>query len=197
MLRSLFSKGGLQLSEVELFEKLKSGDDIAFKVLYRQAFPIIKHFVLQNKGKESDAEDILQDGMIALWDNVRQNKYVRTDAVKISSYLCKVCKYRWLERLRSAGHKRSLSVAEHVEIEDIDVNPLQQLISHEEIDALDAQFRKLGPKCQQILKLYYYEKKSMSEIAQMLGMQPASVKNEKYRCMEKLKNNFDSTIKKV
>jgi RNA polymerase sigma factor (sigma-70 family) len=197
MLRSLFSKGGLQLSEAELYSRLKSGEDIAFKVLYRQTFPVIKHFVLQNNGKESDAEDILQDGMIALWDNIRQDKYIRNDGVKISSYLSKVCKYRWLERLRSAGHKRNLSVAEHSDMEDTGGNALQQLISNEEINALESQFRKLGPKCQQILKLYYYEKKSMSEIAQILGMQPASVKNEKYRCMEKLKNNFDPTIKKV
>lgn len=190
MIRSLFSRQVVDLTDEELLSRIKKGDDTAFRVLYKTTFPMVKQFVLNNNGKSEDAEDIFQDGMIALWDNIKQGKFVMREDVKISSYLNKICRYRWLERLKSAGYKRSVKLPDHVDSADTGSDVLVDLISNEEITQFEDRFRQLGDKCQEILKLYYYEKKSMTEIAEILGMQPNSVKNEKYRCMERLKKLF-------
>lgn len=194
MIRSLFGGKKQLLSDGELVEGIRKGDDKAFRVLYSTAFPSVKSFVLNNNGKEADAEDVLQDGMVALWDNVKQDKFILQDGVKVSSYLIKICKYRWLDRLKSADYKLSVALNPTIDNEDSGSNVLNELISSEEIAQFEGRFGKLGEKCQTILKLYYYEKKSMAEIAELLQMQPSSVKNEKYRCMEKLKTFFDNTI---
>ncbi len=194
MIRSLFGGKKQLLSDGELVEGIRKGDDKAFRVLYSTAFPSVKSFVLNNNGKEADAEDVLQDGMVALWDNVKQDKFILQDGVKVSSYLIKISKYRWLDRLKSADYKRSVALNPTIDNEDSGSNVLNELISSEEIAQFEGRFGKLGEKCQTILKLYYYEKKSMAEIAELLHMQPSSVKNEKYRCMEKLKTFFDNTI---
>jgi len=190
MIRSLFSRQSAELTEEALLSLIKKGDDLAFKYLYKRNFPIVRQFVLNNNGRAADAEDVFQDGVVALWDNIQKGSFILHEGVKIGSYLNKVCRYRWLERLKSAGHKRSVALPDHVEKEDDSENALGDLISTEEIAALEQKFRMMGDKCQQILKLYYYEKKSMAEIATILDMQPNSVKNEKYRCMEKLKKLF-------
>lgn len=192
MIRSLFVGKKQLLSDAALVEGIKEGNDIAFLMLYKSAFPAVKIFVLDNNGKEADAEDVFQDGMIALWDNVTQDRFQLQKDVKVGSYLIKICKYRWLERLKSSDFKRSVTLTSTIENEDSDSNALNDLISTEEINQLERKLGRLGEKCQTILKLYYYEKKSMSEIADVLMMQPSSVKNEKYRCMEKLKTFFDN-----
>lgn len=194
MIRSLFVGKKQLLSDTEMLAGIKKGDDFAFQVLYKSAFPPVKTFVLNNKGKEADAEDVFQDGMIAFWDNIRKDKFQMLEGVKISSYLIKICKYRWLERLKSSDFKYSVTLLSTIENEYPDSNVLSDLISSEEISQLEVRLGRLSEKCRTILKLYYYEKRSMSEIAEVLIMQPLSVKNEKYRCMEKLKTFFENKI---
>ncbi len=190
MIRSLFSKQATELPEAVLFQRLKDGNEQAFRILYKSTFPYVKQYVLANNGKEEDAEDIFQDGMIALWDNINLGKFEMREGVKISSYLSKICRYRWLERLKSAGHKKMATMPDHFEKEDEGTDMLNDMISKEEVNAFEDKFYQLGDRCQLILKLFYYEKKSMAEIAEITGMQAASVKNEKYRCMERLKKLF-------
>lgn len=190
MIRSLFSRQANELPESVLYQKLKNGDEQAFRILYSSTFPFVKQYVMDNNGKEEDAEDVFQDGIVALWDNINQGKFEMRNDVKISSYLTKICRYRWLERLKSAGYRKLTKMPDHFEKEDVETNLLSELISKEEINHFEEKFHELGDRCQMILKLFYYEKKSMVEIAEIMDMQPASVKNEKYRCMERLKKLF-------
>ena len=50
----------------------------------------------------------------------------------------------------------------------------------------------LNESCQQILTLYYFEKMSMGEIAELMGLSNAdTAKTKKYKCKQEL----DKTIK--
>ena len=42
-------------------------------------------------------------------------------------------------------------------------------------------------ECKSLLKLFYFEKKSMEEISELINITDASARNKKYRCMQKLK----------
>jgi len=190
MIRSLFSRERGEITDEALVSLISQGDDYAFKYLYKRAFPAVKRFVMDNNGKEADAEDVFQDGILALWENINYGRFIVREDAKITSYLNKICRYRWLERLKSAGFKKNAALPDGLDAEDTDSDVLNNLVSREELSELEQKFRTLGDKCQLILKLYYYEKKSMTEIAAILDMQPNSVKNEKYRCMEKLKKLF-------
>ena len=48
-------------------------------------------------------------------------------------------------------------------------------------------FQHLKDGCKDLLAQFYYEKKSLKEIADNLGLDPASVRNKKYRCMQELR----------
>lgn len=45
----------------------------------------------------------------------------------------------------------------------------------------------LGERCQLLLKLFYFERKTFKEIAEIMAMDEASARNAKYRCQEQLK----------
>jgi RNA polymerase sigma-70 factor (ECF subfamily) len=55
----------------------------------------------------------------------------------------------------------------------------------------------MGNPCKELLILYYYHKKSMSEIAELLGYQNGhTARNKKYRCLGQLKEIVEEQMKK-
>ena len=60
----------------------------------------------------------------------------------------------------------------------------------DQITKVEKMFQQLGEKCRQLLLLYYYEKKKMSEINSIMGFSGNTSKNEKYRCMKKLRTLY-------
>ena len=49
-------------------------------------------------------------------------------------------------------------------------------------------FKNLGEPCKELLTNYYFEKKSLKDIAQILNIEETTIRNKKYRCMEKLRS---------
>lgn len=158
----------------------------ALDQVYQQSFEQIKQFITQNNGSEQDAEDIFQEGLLAVWRNIKSGKYEHQRHVKLSTYVFQVCKYRWFEHLKSAKVKYNSRL--NPEFDIAEENSLAQLQEEEErASYLRNLFEQLGEKCQQILHLYYYKKLPLAEIAEQLDYTPQSAKNEKYRCMQRLK----------
>ena len=57
---------------------------------------------------------------------------------------------------------------------------------------LEESILRLGNTCQQLLKLFYYEKKSMDDVAQIIGLNNAkTAKSKKYKCLQQLKNKMN------
>ena len=59
-------------------------------------------------------------------------------------------------------------------------------------DNLEKHFEKLGESCKKLLKLFYYQKASLKEIAASLNLTEKTAKNTKYRCMKSLRSNYKS-----
>ena len=86
----------------------------------------------------------------------------------------------------------------------MDYNMPDISISHEdaERDSLLVNFSEkaltlLGNPCKELLELYYYHKKSMIEIAEIQGYKnESSAKNQKYKCLIRLKEIFQEELKK-
>ena len=49
-------------------------------------------------------------------------------------------------------------------------------------------FKKLGKECKELLEVFYFEKKSLREIAAQFNIGEASARNKKYRCIQKLRS---------
>ncbi|MDA0783512.1 MAG: sigma factor [Bacteroidetes bacterium] len=58
---------------------------------------MISNHVFQNSGNEDDAKDVLQDTLVALWQNVRKPHFELT--VQLSTYLLAIAKNTWLKQL--------------------------------------------------------------------------------------------------
>lgn len=171
------------MTEQEIFDGIARKDNRTFLYLYKKYQGSILNMVRKNNGNEEDALDIFQEGLIALWTNISQGKFKVQDKAKISTYLYALCRNIWISRLRKKQYTQPIednSKALSAEVEDMSEY-------HERINKLEKDFEKLGETCKNLLTLFYYQKASLKEIAASMDLTEKTAKNNKYRCMKKLR----------
>ncbi len=153
--------------------------------VYVQHFDKIKFFVLQNNGSEDDAKDVYQDAFVTVWRNIQLDKFKPQNETSLGGYIYQIAKYKWIDQLRSVKYKKTIPLAE-ANIAFIEEETLAD-DDVEYIEAVKANYRQLGDQCKKLLNLFYFEKESMREIAVHFSWTEASAKNNKYRCLQKLR----------
>jgi len=176
------------VTDQELFEGIARKDDRAFSYLYQQQQERILRLVRQHNGTAEDARDVFQEGLIALWSNIAAGKFELREGARLSTYLYALCRNRWISRLRQ--RKPVASLDDNPQLEP--AAEVEELGAHyERVATLQQHFRQLGEQCRRLLALFYYQKTSLREIAAELDITEASAKNQKYRCMQRLKAFYD------
>jgi DNA-directed RNA polymerase specialized sigma24 family protein len=67
---------------------------------------------------------------------------------------------------------------------------LNHLIRKEDIAQAGQLLGRLGERCRKILYLFYYHKEPMEKIAVEMELTPDSAKNQKYRCLNQLREFY-------
>jgi RNA polymerase sigma factor (sigma-70 family) len=170
--------------DARLLEALRSGNDEALAELFHQNRRAITALVMKNHGSEQDAEDVLQDALIVLWEQVRSGKFVY--AAKLSTYLYGTAKNLWLRRLYRKNREFPMP-EEEPQWQDDAETPLEELITTEETHAVAEAMKKIGSPCKELLLMFYWEERSMEEIAMALHFAGAdTAKSKKYQCKKSL-----------
>ncbi len=181
--------------QLDLYQLLLNNDDTAYKEIYKSHYAFVKSYVLKNSGDEDEVKDLFQDSIIALWDNIHAGKYVHTNETMLHGYFRNICRFKWLEILRAKGKTKSISDNEDFDIEG-DESTLNELIKRDEIKEFNNIFSSQSEKCREILSLFYYDKKNMKEISELTGYEISSMRNEKYKCIEKLRQMYFKKVVK-
>lgn len=161
--------------------------DNAIKFFYRQYFNLLSIFIQQNSGSRQDAEDTFQETIIAFIELVQQKKF-RGDA-SIKTMLFAINKNTWLNELKRRNRAELREEKFEIASEHIDAG-IETYISEREarkqvFDIMD----KIGEGCKKILLAYYYENRSMKEIATMTNYENEQVlRNKKYKCLKQLEH---------
>lgn len=181
----------IHLSQEQILQGVRDNQPHVLEHLYQQLRPQIQSFVQRNGGSEQDGEDLLQDGIIAFYTNVRRGSFELKQSTKVTTYINQICRFKWLDQLKSARKKSSVMMEEE-HVRDYGENPeyYQNLDRMEKVKKVEQMFAELGEKCKKLLTLFYYEKKSMAEINDIMSFSGNTSKNEKYRCMKKLKTLY-------
>jgi len=179
-----------KLSGNHIVEAIKLNDKEVLKSLYKNNYHKIEALVLKNKGTKEQAKDIYQEAFIAVWKNVRMDKFVPENDSAINGYLYTIAKNKWLDYLRSSPYRKVTSYHESINVVVNNVAEDQHEIDsdHEEkLSLVMEAFKGMGDSCKSLLSKFYFEKKSMKEIAKELKLDAASARNKKYRCMQSLR----------
>ena len=158
---------------------------------YENNFSAVRKYVLSNNGNEQQAEDLYHDAFIAAWRNVQLGKFESRGEGSFRSYILTIAKNKWIDGLRAIRNKQT------VHIKPGDLKAADDPESSEEdrlIDLIKLQFNNMGTHCRDLLIEFYYKKQSMREISEARGWTEHTARNNKYRCIQKLRELINQYI---
>lgn len=179
--------------ELLLLTGLARNERDAVETIYARYFPMVQSLIINNNGASEDARDIFQEAMIVLYDRARSTEFELQCQLK--TYIYSVCRRLWLKKL--AQSQRYIPPVNGLE-ETIPVE--EEIESHEqknlEFQMMEKALLGLGEPCKSLLEAFYIQRRNMSEIAANFGYtNPENAKNQKYKCLIRLRKLFFSEYK--
>jgi RNA polymerase sigma-70 factor (family 1) len=163
----------------------REGNREAFRLIYDRMVRPLTYFVENIIRSQVDAEDIVANAFYKLFHAREAMKSF--DHVKRWLYV--IVRNEAIDYLRAKTRQREshfdlsyleTGVEEHVETERVKTILLQDI--HKEIEKLPRQ-RKT------ILRLYFFEQKNTTEIAEMMQLSPQTVLNHKTKALDSLRKS--------
>jgi len=106
-----------------------------------------------------------------------------------------VCRRLWLKKLSQSLRyiPQVNEIEETIQVEEeIELHELKNL----EFQLMEKALMGLGEPCKSLLEAFYIQRKNMSEIAVSFGYtNPDNAKNQKYKCLIRLRKLFFSEYK--
>ena len=162
---------------------LLANDEKALQALYTANFYKAETFVIANSGSAEEAKDIYQEAFIAVWQNIKAGRFKAQNGSSLEAYLFQIVKYKWYDYLK-VNRKMSLLPVEDTGFIEAPYNEEEQHY----IEKVEQHFKNLGEPCREVLTLFYFMKKNMQQIAACFSWTEATAKNNKYRCLQRLRN---------
>lgn len=177
-------------SQEEIIAGIRGNNNDLLKWLYQSQYPKVEHYVLANRGDSEQAKDIFQEAFVALWKKLKSEEFIAHNETAISGFLYQIAKNKWLDALRSSKQKNTVPLESYHEgLMETDED------RESKFKQMEASFKSLGENCKNLLTRFYFKKESMTTIAQAFDWTDATARNNKYRCIQRLKEKMSATTK--
>ncbi|WP_178986039.1 RNA polymerase sigma factor [Winogradskyella helgolandensis] len=178
------------MSEKKLHEDQKYIDGLAanntfiIQAIYDKFAPKVINYIKQNSGDAYDAQDVIQETIITIYNQAKQKQLQLT--CPFDAYFFLLCKRKWLNQLKKRKGKE-VTINEEVLSKDDDAQVLSFETSiFENKEALfNEMFQQLGDACKDLLKATF-KIKSMEEVAKSLDITYAYARKKKSLCIGQL-----------
>jgi RNA polymerase sigma factor (sigma-70 family) len=175
-----------------LYQSLRAGQDSAFEHLYKLLYHRIAGYVFASGGSREETKTVVHESIITLVFNLHYGTYEWREETELLTYVTTIARNKWSEMRRQTTRQVSLEVIGAAQTAE---NPYQTAADEQDFEqrrlALEQHVARLGEKCRRCIELFYFQQKSMHEIAALLGWASDDVaKKEKYRCLQKLRQQL-------
>jgi RNA polymerase sigma factor (sigma-70 family) len=176
--------------EKEFVNRIKSNDRTVLGELFVRYKKLVFSYVQSQGGDAADAEDMLQEAIIVLWQKVCSGNFELTS--KLGTYVLAVAKNKWMAEMRK--RRRIVNTELPGDRPDGKPSSLEGIIEKEEFGTVHRALDTLGSPCKEVLMLFYFEERNLKDIARILGFANTDVvKSKKYQCRKTL----EGVIKKL
>ena len=163
--------------EQQIFELFAARDEAALTVLAEQYGDACRKITVQILGSEQDAEEILNDALLRMWNTIPPQR-----PVSLSNYLCGTVRKMSLQRRRDANRKKRGGGQKDL---SLDAEPVIQIAAAETpesmleysltVQAVNRFLRTLSPEACDIFLMRYGRGCSVREIAEMFRLSQSKV----------------------
>ena len=165
-------------------EKIRAGDRLATKKLYAQLFRPCTYPVFNNGGNMEDAKEVFQEAFVSLLTKLKDPTF--SVKVSLKAYLRQTCFNIWVGKKRATIKESPVDTSEYDIAEDTSELDIKNL-KEEQFKLMYACLKKSSDECQQLLRLFFYEKKRDKEIATIMNYEAGFVRNKRRRCLNSLR----------
>lgn len=183
-----------------LIEKLRKGDEKAFRLLYDRHYVLLCRFANQILNNAALAEEVVDDVIFYLWEH-RQEVEIH---YSIRAYLMRAVRNRCLNELQSQNHREEVRLSSFLSPESMDFldflfvddkQPLGALLEQELEEELKRSINELPLECRRVFCKSRFEQKKYEEIAGELGISVNTVKYHIKNALALLQKRLGSYLK--
>lgn len=177
-------KGVFELNNINLIDNYISNNELDLKRVIKDFEPYVKAIInkiASDNLSYEDKEEVLEDTFFVLWKN-RSKKIISLD-----SYIAGITRTLVKEKLRKK--KITYDIADYekvIEFSNIDLFSEQR----EKIDRIEKKYKNLKSMEIEIINMFYYDDKSIKDIAKELNISEINVKTKLYRIRKKIKKEL-------
>ncbi|WP_108802297.1 RNA polymerase sigma factor [Aquimarina sp. Aq107] len=180
-------------SDQKYIQALLDNDSMVLKEMYQKFAPKVVNYIKKNSGDESNAQDIIQETLITIYNQAREKKLILT--CPFDAYFFLLCKRKWLNELKKNSLNKVTINEEVVSINDESLQYVEETLIFEAKNALFTEiFNELGNACKELLKATFTIK-SMEKVAEKLGQSYGYVRKKKSLCIGQLTKMMQSSPK--
>ncbi len=171
-------------SDQKYIEALLKNDTRLLVEIYEKFVPKVVGYIKKNNGDESKAQDIVQETLMTIYKQAKENRLQLT--CPFDAYFFLLCKRKWLNELKKLSGKEVTINEEVVSIDDESVRFADETeIFNAKHELFTEMFNLLGNACKELLKMTFTIK-SMEEVALKLGKSYGYVRKKKSLCIGQL-----------
>ena len=177
-----------EFNDVDLGNFLKdigeNQDKLAFSNIFKYFAPRLKSYFVKIGCSETQAEEIIQEVMIAVW--TKSNTYDREKS-SVSTWIYTIAKNKRIDKIRKEKKHNTVESDESLEI-PVPSKQEQQILSTEVSEKIRYSLKFLPNEQAELLKLSYFYEKTHSDIAKDLSLPLGTVKSRIRLALSKMRN---------
>lgn len=172
-----------------LATRIAKREEAAFREVIGEHSPILHRIAYRMIGDEQEAEDIVQEAMLRLWDNALKLSQNAQGSINLGAWLKRVTVNLALDRIRLAKRIAGNEVPEQK-----DGAPLSdaQIVESEQVSLARTMIKQLPEKQRAAIVLTYYEEMPNSEAAEAMDLNIKAFESLLYRARTALRNAYEA-----
>jgi RNA polymerase sigma-70 factor (ECF subfamily) len=169
-----------------IIQKAIEGDTVAFRQIVEQHQGFAYAVSYRMVSNEEDAEDIVQEAFIRLWNNLHKYK----PEVKLSTWLYKIITNLCLDYLKSARIKQKKNrVAMSTEINMNSISGADDMVNANELHTvIQEAASSLTPAQKAVFVLRDLQQLTVEEVSEILSMTDGNIKSNLYYARQHVAN---------
>ena len=170
------------MRDKDIIKSIRAGNlNRPLRKLYKE-FPKVERMATSHGLSKEQAQEVFNDSLLLIVEKINDPRFQLS--AKLSTFLYGINR----NLIKNASRKQkkiiqlewSDSVSDNGDLGDYDFE------KEEKLQQIEQLILQVSDKCRSIFELFYFKKKSMTEIAEILGYSSVnSAKTQKYKCIER------------